>query len=125
MHSSRVTRADVPRVTVKASSFGSEVFALWASSHPGPLVQLKKEPAFTEHVSCRMSEHLPHLMENAVQIAWDYLEQTGEIEDAAFASRFLLNSVRQMIEAGERSRLVLSNKAIIAYQKVRQARSAA
>jgi hypothetical protein len=64
-------------------------------------------------------------MENAVQIAWDYLEQTGEIEDAAFASRFLLNSVRQMIEAGERSRLVLSNKAIIAYQKVRRARSAA
>jgi hypothetical protein len=72
-----------------------------------------------------MSEHLPHLKEYAVQIAWDYLEQTGEIDDAAFASRFLMNSVDRMIEAGERSRLVLSNKAIIAYQRFQQARSAA
>ena len=28
-----------------------------------------------------MSEPLPILMESAVQIAWDYLEQTGQIDD--------------------------------------------
>jgi hypothetical protein len=72
-----------------------------------------------------MSEHLPHLKEYAVQIAWDYLEQTGEIDDVAFANRFLMNSIDRMIEAGERSLLVLSNKAIIAYQRFKQTRSAA
>jgi len=34
-------------------------------------------------------EPLPVLIENSIQIAWDYLERTGEIEDAAVASRFL------------------------------------
>jgi hypothetical protein len=71
-----------------------------------------------------MKESLPHLMESSIQIAWDYLERTGEIDDASFTSRFLMNSVQQMIEAGERSRLVLSNKAIAAYQRFRQARAA-
>jgi hypothetical protein len=31
-------------------------------------------------------EPLPVLIENSIQIAWDYLERTGEIEDAAVAS---------------------------------------
>jgi hypothetical protein len=38
-----------------------------------------------------MSEHLPHLMEFVVQIAWDYLERTGQIDDGAFTSRFLMS----------------------------------
>jgi hypothetical protein len=68
-----------------------------------------------------MSEPLPILMENAIQIAWDYLERTGELGDPEAASKFLLNSVERMIRRGERSRLVLSNKAIIAYQQARAA----
>jgi hypothetical protein len=51
-----------------------------------------------------MSDYLSDLKESAVQIAWEYLDRSGEIEDASFASRFLTNSVHQMIEAGERSR---------------------
>ena len=43
-----------------------------------------------------MSEHLPHLMEYAVQIAWDYLERTGQIYDGAFTSRFLMTTVEDM-----------------------------
>jgi hypothetical protein len=35
-----------------------------------------------------MSDSLPILMENSIQIAWDYLERTGELEDAAVASQF-------------------------------------
>jgi phosphoglycolate phosphatase-like HAD superfamily hydrolase len=46
--------------------------------------------------SVLMSEPLPHLIEKSIQIAWDYLERTGEIADADEASRFLLRSVDQM-----------------------------
>jgi hypothetical protein len=63
-----------------------------------------------------MKEPLPNLMENSIQIPWDYLERSGELGEAAVASRFLMNSVEIMIRQGERRRLVLSNKAIAAYQ---------
>jgi hypothetical protein len=58
-----------------------------------------------------MNETLPVLMENAIQIAWDYLERSGELGDDPEASRFLMNSVEAMICRGERSRLVLSRAA--------------
>jgi hypothetical protein len=67
-----------------------------------------------------MSEPLPLLMENSVQIAWDYLEQTGEIEDASMAGKFLLDAIEHMIRMGERRRLLLSNNAIMAYQRFRK-----
>lgn len=66
-----------------------------------------------------MSEPLPLLMENSIQIAWDYLERTGEIDDGAFTSRFLMTTVEDMIRRGERRKLFLSNKAISAYQQRR------
>jgi hypothetical protein len=55
-----------------------------------------------------MSEPLPILMEKALQIAWDYLEQTGQIDDPEFTSW-----------CGERRRLALSNGAIAAYERLR------
>ena len=64
-----------------------------------------------------MSEPLPILMENAIRIAWDYLEGTGQIDDAAFASRFLLNTVEEIVRKGERRRLVISNRAITAFER--------
>jgi hypothetical protein len=67
-----------------------------------------------------MSEPLPLLMENSIQIAWDYLERTGEIDDGAFTSRFLMDTVEDMIRHGERRRLLLSNRAISAYQRRRK-----
>jgi hypothetical protein len=63
-----------------------------------------------------MSEPLPHLIEKSIQIAWDYLERTGEIADADEASRFLRRSVDQMVMRGERRRLMLANRAIDAYR---------
>lgn len=57
------------------------------------------------------------LTEEAVQIAWDYLERTGEIHDATQCSRFVANSVETMIRQGVRSRLLLSNKAISQYRR--------
>jgi hypothetical protein len=63
-----------------------------------------------------MSEPLPHLIEKSIQIAWDYLERTGEIEDESEANRFLMRSVDQMVMQGERRRLMLANRAIDAYR---------
>ena len=64
---------------------------------------------------------LASLMEESLQIAWDYLERTGEIEDNWVASRYLGDTIELMIRQGQRSRLVLSNRAITAYLKFRNA----
>ncbi|MEZ0081517.1 hypothetical protein [Bradyrhizobium japonicum] len=63
-----------------------------------------------------MREPVPWLIENSVQIAWDYLERSGEIVDAAEASRFLLKAVDKMVLQGEYRKLMLANRAIDAYR---------
>jgi hypothetical protein len=68
---------------------------------------------------------LQHLVEHSIQIAWDYLERTGELEDPEIASKALLDAVESMIRQGVRSRLLLSNRAITAYQRFKQERQAA
>ena len=57
------------------------------------------------------------LIEGSIQIAWDYLESTGEIEVTAVTSRFLFDTIELMVRRGERRRLALSNRAITAYKK--------
>jgi hypothetical protein len=69
---------------------------------------------------CCMSERvvsLHALLEESFGIAWNYLQATGELGDAATANRFLGDTIELMIRAGHRNRLVLSNKAIFAYQR--------
>jgi hypothetical protein len=68
-----------------------------------------------------MSEPLPILMEVAIQIAWDYLERSGDMGDPAEASRVLLKSVQSQLFTGERRRLMLANKAISDYKRSRAA----
>jgi hypothetical protein len=70
-----------------------------------------------------MAEPLPVLMEDSIQIAWDYLERSGEIEDAAVANRFLVEIIELMVRRGERHRLLLSNKAITAYLRFKRLRA--
>ncbi|MCC8954139.1 hypothetical protein H8B02_11935 [Bradyrhizobium sp. Pear77] len=60
---------------------------------------------------------LSHLVEHSVQIAWEFLERSGDLGDAAEASRFLSCKIQQMVRKGERSRLLLSNRAIEAYRR--------
>jgi hypothetical protein len=69
-----------------------------------------------------MYEPLPILVENSFQIAWDYLERTGELSNREVASRVLLDVLEIMIRRGERRKLLLSNKAIDAYQRFRAER---
>jgi hypothetical protein len=60
-------------------------------------------------------------MEEAIQIAWDYLERTGEIADPEVCSRVLMDSIEQMVRQGVRSRLLLSNRAISQYMRYLEA----
>ncbi len=62
---------------------------------------------------------LSQLLEDSFQIAWEYLERTGELDDDAAASRFLNDTIETMIRPAQRSRLGLSNRAIGAYQRHR------
>jgi hypothetical protein len=65
-----------------------------------------------------MTEPLPLLIETSVQIAWDYLERSGELGDLALASCFLVGSNELMVRRGERRRLLLANKAIDQYRRI-------
>jgi hypothetical protein len=64
-----------------------------------------------------MTEPLPLPIETSMQIAWDYLERSSELGDAAVASRFLVGSIELMVRRGERRRLLLANKAIDQYRR--------
>ena len=66
-----------------------------------------------------MTVSLSQLLEDSFQIAWEYLERSGELGDGASASRFLSDVIETMIRRGQRSRLALSNRAISAYQRFR------
>jgi hypothetical protein len=66
-----------------------------------------------------MAASLSQLLEDSFQIAWEYLERTGELGDAAAASRFLSDTIEIMIRRGQRNQLALSNRAITAYQRHR------
>jgi hypothetical protein len=57
------------------------------------------------------------LLEESVQIAWEYLERTGAIDDPSDAIRFLSSTIEAMIRQGTSNRLLLSNRAISAYEK--------
>ncbi|CAN7236275.1 hypothetical protein LJR220_000893 [Bradyrhizobium sp. LjRoot220] len=64
-----------------------------------------------------MTEPIPLLMENSIEIAWDYLERTGELGDAEIAARFLSDAIEIMILRGETRKLMLANRAIDAYKR--------
>ena len=64
-----------------------------------------------------MSEPLPILIQNSLNIAWNFLLRSGEITDPEEVSHFLLETINDLVLKGERRRLMLSNKAISEYRK--------
>ena len=66
-----------------------------------------------------MSETLQSIVAKSVEIAWDYLEATGELGNPDRAAHHLLDTIEAMIRQGERRSLLLSNKAIASYQRFR------
>jgi hypothetical protein len=63
------------------------------------------------------------LMANAIQIALNYLQRSGEIDDYTETCEFLADKVEAMIRQGQRNRLMLANRAITAFQNYRTART--
>jgi len=64
-----------------------------------------------------MRKPVANLMANSIQIAWDYLDRTGELGEPEIAARVLMDTVGRMIRQGENGPLMLSNKAIDAYKR--------
>jgi hypothetical protein len=60
---------------------------------------------------------LTALAENSVQIAWDYLDGLGEIDDRQQAAEFLLRNIKTQILKGEGRALLLSNRAIVSLRR--------
>jgi hypothetical protein len=63
------------------------------------------------------------LLEDAVQIAYNFLARSGEIDDSMDAVGFLADNVHFMISQGQRNRIALANRAIAAYQRCRKSRT--
>jgi hypothetical protein len=67
-----------------------------------------------------MTEPLPILVENSLQIAWDFLDASGEIEDPQQTAEVLLGAIKTLLLRGENRRLMLSNRAIDAFREFKQ-----
>jgi hypothetical protein len=68
-----------------------------------------------------MTDALAALVENSLQIAWDFLEASGEIENPQQTAEVLLGTIKNLLLRGEHRSLMLSNKAIDAYREFKQA----
>jgi hypothetical protein len=66
-----------------------------------------------------MSQTTQFIFTNSFQIAWDYLEATGELGNPDRAAHHLLDTIEAMMRQGERRPLLLSNNAIASYQRFR------
>jgi hypothetical protein len=64
-----------------------------------------------------MADPLPALVENSLQIAWDFLDGVGEIDDPQQTAEFLLQNIKTEILRGEGRALVLSNRAIASFRR--------
>jgi hypothetical protein len=61
---------------------------------------------------------LSQLLEESVDIAWVYLQRTGEADNDA--ARYLTDTVEVLIRRGQRNRMFLANMAIIKYRTFKE-----
>ena len=66
------------------------------------------------HVEVSLSQ----LLEESVDIAWVYLQRTGEADNDA--ARYLTDTIEVMIRRGQRNRMFLANMAIIKYRALKE-----
>jgi hypothetical protein len=60
------------------------------------------------------------VLEEAVNIAWLYLQRTGDLGDGNAAAVFLSNTIERMMHQGQRNRMFLANKALIRYRAFKE-----
>lgn len=63
------------------------------------------------------------LLEDALQIAFNFLARSGEIDDPMETTGFLADKIHFMISQGQRNRVALAYRAIAAYQRDQEARA--
>jgi hypothetical protein len=57
------------------------------------------------------------VLEESFNIAWGFLEKSGELGPADASANLLLDSIERQIRTGERRKLMLANRAISAYRE--------
>lgn len=55
-------------------------------------------------------------LEESFDIAWSFLERSGELKGAAESANIILDSIERQLRTGERRKLVLANRAISSYR---------
>jgi hypothetical protein len=63
------------------------------------------------------------LLEDALQIAFNFLAHSDEIDDPMETAGFLADKIHFMISQGQRNRTALANRAIAAFQHDRKLRA--
>jgi len=58
------------------------------------------------------------LLEQSFQIAWDYLDRTGQTSGRDTEIKFVSNAIIQMISEGTTNKIVLANRAIAKFERV-------
>ena len=88
-----------------------------------PALKLRREGEIER--SCPLASNIscPALLENAVQIALNYLERASEIDDYPKTCQFFLINVELMMRQGQYNKIVLANRAISAFEKHHNART--
>lgn len=56
-------------------------------------------------------------LEGSFEIAWSFLEKSGELRGAAESANMIMDSIEQQLRAGEHRKLMLANRAISSYRK--------
>ena len=70
-----------------------------------------------------MSVTIQHNIANSFEMAWDYLEAADQIDNPDLVASHLLDVIETLIRHGERRPLLLANKAIASYQRLRDERT--
>ncbi|QPF89565.1 hypothetical protein [Bradyrhizobium commune] len=63
-------------------------------------------------------DQLP-IVNASLDIAYDYLEQSGQVESRETARRLIIESIATQLRTGERRPLMLANRAVESYQRTR------
>jgi hypothetical protein len=66
-----------------------------------------------------MNAPISCLVSNAIHIAFEYLERSGELRNPEIAAEIMLDAIETLLRRGERRQLMLANRAIEAYQRYR------
>ncbi|MCP3401963.1 MULTISPECIES: hypothetical protein [unclassified Bradyrhizobium] len=60
--------------------------------------------------------YMGSMIEDSFNIAWSFLERSGELGEADACTGFLVRFIEDQIRAGERRPMMIANRAIVAYQ---------